>query len=72
MKSMKQMQDETFSKCDKGGGWPRPFVHFPGIVRLVHSQEEMDRVMREEILTLLLAPVAGVLLAGVIVWATHP
>lgn len=72
MKSMKQMQDEIFAKCDTGGGWPRAFVHFPGIVRLVHSQEEMDRVVRDEILTLLLAPVAGALLAGLIVWVTHP
>lgn len=72
MKGMKRVQEEMFAKCYKRNGWPRPFVHFPGIVELVHSEEQWDRLVRNEALTTALSVVVGILLTCVIVWVTHP
>ena len=55
MKSMKAMQNEMFDKCYKNNGWPKPFVHLLGVVRLVRDQEEKDRAKKSEILALLIA-----------------
>ena len=53
MKTMREMQMDVFHQCYKKNGWPKPVFSFaPGVVRLAKNQEEMDKMVKEEVTAL--------------------
>ena len=50
MKTMREKQMEVFSQCYKKNGWPKPVFSFvPGVVRLAKNQEELDKMIKQEV-----------------------
>lgn len=47
MKSMQQMQEEMLSRCFKNDGWPKPVVHFGGVLEICRDQEHLDRALAQ-------------------------
>lgn len=47
MKSMQKMQEDMLNRCFKNDGWPKPVIHFGGILEICRDQEQLDRALAQ-------------------------